>query len=305
MLKQKTIHDYFKPTIQNDAEELCRASAVMESMVDRLYYAENNLESNLKKVLEERDKVEEFENSSIQYFKDNGGLPEWYIRYKLGQKLTVGNYLLNLVDGKYKEENNFSVGYGGVIERYSWVEPRHRAIYVESSDDEEEIDITDESDTDNTDEIICESSVGEKEVKQEYKVSEIVKLIHWRFNYDVQDRDIEAEEYLKKTFNNYFFNKKVMIYSHEGVIWFKFVNEKSEECVDDFPWNDDDWIENSGYGTTQIINRILSEVHKQVFIRVGYKKKKERRLIGEFKNGRPKYKNFMVDDLTRPIYKFA
>lgn len=78
-----------------------------------------------------------------------------------------------------------------------------------------------------------------------------------------------------------------MIYSHEGVIWFKIVNEKCLECMDDDPWEDDDWIENNGWGTTEIINRILSEVHKQVFIRVGYKKKKEKRLIGEFKNGRP------------------
>ena len=220
----------------------------MGSMVDRLYYAENNLETNLKKVLEERDKVEEFENSSIQYFKDNGKLPEWYIRYKLGQKLTVGYNLLNLVNGEYEEEHNFSVGYSGYI--YG-------------------------------------------------------KLEHWRFDYDVQDQDIEAEEYLKKIFNNYFFDKKVMIYSHEGVIWFKIVDEKSEECVDDCPLNDDDWIENIGWGTTKIINRILSEVHKQVFIRVGYKKKKEKRQVGEFKNGKPKYKNFMVDDLTKPIYKFA
>ena len=36
---------------------------------------------------------------------------------------------------------------------------------------------------------------------------------------------------------------------------------------------------------------------------IGYKKKKERRVIGEFKNGKPKYKNFMVDDLTQPKYK--
>ena len=36
---------------------------------------------------------------------------------------------------------------------------------------------------------------------------------------------------------------------------------------------------------------------------IGYKKIKERRVIGEFKNGKPKYKNFMVDDLTQPKYK--
>ena len=40
-MKQTKIQDYFKPIIQDDPEELCRASAVMESMVDRLYYAEN------------------------------------------------------------------------------------------------------------------------------------------------------------------------------------------------------------------------------------------------------------------------
>ena len=36
---------------------------------------------------------------------------------------------------------------------------------------------------------------------------------------------------------------------------------------------------------------------------IGYKKIKERRVIGEFKNGKPKYKNFMVEDKTQPKYK--
>ena len=36
---------------------------------------------------------------------------------------------------------------------------------------------------------------------------------------------------------------------------------------------------------------------------IGYKKIKERRIIGKFKNGKPKYKNFMIDDLTQPKYK--
>jgi len=67
----------------------------------------------------------------------------------------------------------------------------------------------------------------------------------------------------------------------------------------------DDWTENIGWGTTQIINCILSEVHEQVFIRVGYKKKKEKRQVGVFRNGKPKYKKFMIEDLTRPIYKYA
>ena len=240
---------YLKEKKKEESEELCGASSVMESMVDRLYDAENNLEINLKKVLEERDKVEEFENISIQYFKDNGGLPEWYIRYKLGQKLTVGYNLLNLVDGKYEEENNFSVGY-------------RRGIYG--------------------------------------------KIDHWRLNYNVQDRDIEAEEYLKKLFNNYFFDKKVWIYSSKGVVSFKIIYEKEEEYLKEDPWADEGWDDdNGGLTTTEIVNRILSEVHKQVFIRVGYKKKKEKRQIGEFKNGKPKYKNFMIDDLTKPIYKFA
>ncbi len=35
----------------------------------------------------------------------------------------------------------------------------------------------------------------------------------------------------------------------------------------------------------------------------GYKKKTERREIGTFKNGKPKFKNFRVDDLSNPIYK--
>ena len=36
---------------------------------------------------------------------------------------------------------------------------------------------------------------------------------------------------------------------------------------------------------------------------IGYKKKTERRLIGEFKNGKPRYKNYRVDDLTQPKLK--
>ena len=36
---------------------------------------------------------------------------------------------------------------------------------------------------------------------------------------------------------------------------------------------------------------------------IGYKKIKERRKIGEFKNGKPKYKNYMVEDKTQPKYK--
>ena len=36
---------------------------------------------------------------------------------------------------------------------------------------------------------------------------------------------------------------------------------------------------------------------------IGYKKIKERRQIGEFKNGKPKYKNFMIEDKTQPKYK--
>jgi DNA polymerase elongation subunit (family B) len=36
---------------------------------------------------------------------------------------------------------------------------------------------------------------------------------------------------------------------------------------------------------------------------IGYKKIKERRVIGEFKNGKPKYKNFQIEDLNQPKYK--
>lgn len=248
MPKQTKIQDYFKPkpVIQDDPEELCRDSAVMESMVDRLYDAENNLETNIKREFKERDKVEEFENISIQYFKNNGKLHEWFIKYKLGQKLTVG---YNLINKDYEEMKYYSVGYKGCI----WTD----------------------------------------------------KLDHWRFHYDFRDRDKEAGKYLKKIFNNYFFDKKVWIYSRKGTIWFKIVDEKCEDCMNDNPWSVDDWIENCGCGTTEIINRILSEVHKQVFIRVGYKKKTERRLIGSFRNGQHKYKNCMIDDHTKPIYKFA
>jgi len=35
---------------------------------------------------------------------------------------------------------------------------------------------------------------------------------------------------------------------------------------------------------------------------IGYKKKTERRQIGTFKNGRPKFKHFMIDDLNKPKY---
>ena len=54
-----------------EADELCKATYVMEDMVDRLYNAENNLEKNIKKLIRERQKVSEFENKSIKYFKDN------------------------------------------------------------------------------------------------------------------------------------------------------------------------------------------------------------------------------------------
>ncbi len=244
-MKQTDIRDYFKSTNHENVEELCAASAVMEDMVDRLYIAENNRETDNKKLLEERDKLEEFENSSINHFKNNGNLPERYIRYKLGQKLTTGNNLLN---DDYEEVNDYSVGYKG-------------CPYEGRFD-------------------------------------------HWRFHRD-NERDIETEEYLKKTFNNYFFDKKVCIYSRKGYIWFKIIDENIIDTTKD-PWSDDDeWIENGCYRTSEIINRILSEVHKQVFVRVGYKKKTECRLIGSFRNGQPKYKNFMVDDYTKPIYKFA
>jgi len=232
---------------KEEAEEVCGASPVMEAMVDRLYYAENNLESNFKRAAAERDKTEEFGNSSNNYFKENRKLPEWYIRYKLGQKLTFGYNLIHIEDGKYEEEKNYSVGYEGSIHR----------------------------------------------------------LNHWRFGRDAQERDIEAEKYLKKTFNNYFFDKKVCIYSHKGQLWFKIVDENLTENIGD-PWYDDDdgWV-GVAHGSTEIINLILSEIHKQVFIRVGYKKKKESRLIGKFRNGNPCFQNFMIDDLTKPIYKFA
>jgi DNA polymerase elongation subunit (family B) len=36
---------------------------------------------------------------------------------------------------------------------------------------------------------------------------------------------------------------------------------------------------------------------------IGYKKIKDRRKIGEFKNGKPRFKNFMIDDLSQPKYK--
>ena len=35
----------------------------------------------------------------------------------------------------------------------------------------------------------------------------------------------------------------------------------------------------------------------------GYKKVKDRRIVGKFKDGRTKYKNFMIEDLTQPKYK--
>ena len=36
---------------------------------------------------------------------------------------------------------------------------------------------------------------------------------------------------------------------------------------------------------------------------IGYKKVKERRVVGKFKDGRTKYKNFMIEDLSQPKYK--
>jgi hypothetical protein len=94
-----------------DDEDLCGASAVMEEMTDRLYEAENNLESNINRIIQERDKVFDFEKDSLSYFKEHGCLPEWYIRYKLGQRLTLGYNLIRKENGQYKEDKNYSVGY--------------------------------------------------------------------------------------------------------------------------------------------------------------------------------------------------
>lgn len=94
-----------------DDEDLCEASYVMEEMTDRLYEAENNLELNINRIIQERDKVFDFEKDSLSYFKEHGCLPEWYIRYKLGQRLTLGYNLIRKENGQYKEDPNYSVGY--------------------------------------------------------------------------------------------------------------------------------------------------------------------------------------------------
>jgi len=94
-----------------DDEDLCSASYVMEEMTDRLYEAENNLELNINRIIQERDKVFAFEKDSLSYFKEHGCLPEWYIRYKLGQRLTLGYNLIRKENGQYQEDPNYSVGY--------------------------------------------------------------------------------------------------------------------------------------------------------------------------------------------------
>jgi len=220
-------------------EDLCEAAYVMEEMTDRLYEAENNLELNINRIIEERDKVFDFEKDSIVYFKEHGCLPEWYIRYKLGQRLKLGYNLIRKEDGQYKEDPNYSVGYGGGLLRR--VLDEHGRYY--------------------------ESPLLPAYGKYEDYALTGAKLDHWRFNYD-GERDPEGcEAYLLDLFKNYFFDKKVCIYSHEGCVHYKVVDKSYMLKDNEDPWDDDDWIECSCMGgTVDIVMDILSTVHKSVFV---------------------------------------
>ena len=246
-----------------ESYELCKGSYAMEDMVDRLYNAEDNFEKTIKKLIEERKLVSEFENKSIEYFKENGNLPEWFIRYKLGQQLTYGYHLFykegdtvsshlasscGRDQGEYKEDKNYSVGYAG-----GWIYGTRRVCtykgeiidpgpFIETDSDESIADMTDyawHSEPDGT---------------------KYFKLDHLRFDYDAEFDDSNAA--IMDIFQNYYFDKKVIIYSHEGAIFVKIIDiwETYEER-----FSDDFECAVSGQTTTEGINIILSMIHKKVF----------------------------------------
>ena len=265
-------------------EDLCEAAYVMEEMTDRLYEAENNLELNINRIIEERDKVFDFEKDSIVYFKEHGCLPEWYIRYKLGQRLKLGYNLIRKEDGQYKEDPNYSVGYGGGLLR-SGEFPRwtYKGKLITPNDKWDENKIKDrwalrnlvvnwgppdeEYYYDESDPLLPDGYGKYEDYEFENTTFDITgaTLDHWRINFD-GERDPEGcEAYLLDLFKNYFFDKKVCIYSHEGVVLYKVVDKSYILKDNEDPWEDDDWIECGGWSSVDIVMGILSTVHKSVF----------------------------------------
>jgi len=254
-----------------EAEELCKATYVMEDMVDRLYDAESNLETNMKKFMKERELVSEFEEKSIEYFKKNGNLPEWFIRYKLGQRLTCGYNLFSKEDEEeeYKENKNYSVGYKGWwiygkspkwTHEGKWIDDDDvglrewlRAKYA-AEDESDESDDCEESDDDS-------NNMGyETKLKADEPYH---KLEHLRFNYDAEFSDSNQE--IMDIFRNYYFDRKVLIYSHEGCIYVKIIDGWDKNVFND--WEDYEEV-GCGYTTTEGINIILSMIHKEVFPKI-------------------------------------
>jgi len=280
-----------------DDEDLCGATAVMEAMTDRLYEAENNLELNFNRIIEERDKVFDFEKDSLTYFKDHGCLPEWYVRYKLGQRLTLGYNLIYKENGQYKENPNYSVGYKGELiavgkfprwtYKGEWITPNDkwdenkikdrwalRNLVVNWPPPDKFSRRWDECDFDDSRRLhksnpLFPDEYGKYEdyVFQNTAFDIIgAKLDHWKIDFS-GGRDPEGcESYLLDLFKNYFFDKKVCIHSHKGCVYYK-IFDKSYILKD----NEDptcrvlDWIECCGWKSVEIVMEILSSVHKSVF----------------------------------------
>ena len=243
-----------------EADELCKATYVMEDMVDRLYNAENNLEKNIKKLIRERQKVSEFENKSIKYFKDNGNLPEWYIEYKLGKRLTYGYNLLYKEGGEYNEDKNYSVGYVGKFiygGSYKWMREGKLIDnsdvglkeWLDELDDSDESDESDESDDDSNNMGYARTWILDG--------TKYPKFDHLRFDYDAE-MDF-SNDLIIDIFQNYFSlsNKEALIYTHEGCVCVKFINIGDKNKYNN--WNDYEYV---GYGTTGSIGEILKLFHK-------------------------------------------
>jgi len=260
-----------------EAEELCKATYVMKDMVDRLYKAENNLEQNIKRIIKERELVSEFEEKSIEYFKENGNLPEWFIRYKLGTRLTYGYNLIYGEEGEeeYKEDKNYSVGYKGWwiyggsdewMREGKWIDKSDAGLR-EWLDDDDPPDLNGESDDDApdlNDESEDDSNNMGYERKWKPDGTKYHKFEHFRFNYDTGFSDSNQE--IMDIFQNYYFDKKVLVYSHEGAMYVEIIDKhkqphKSSSSCNSVPGD----YEYAGYGTLGSIEEILSMIHIEVF----------------------------------------
>ena len=280
-----------------DDEDLCGAAAVMEAMTDRLYEAENNLELNINRIIEERDKVFDFEKDSLSYFKDHGCLPEWYVRYKLGQRLTLGYNLIRKENGQYKEDPNYSVGYKGeLIKAGEFPRWTYKGKWITPNDKWDENQIKDPQALRNLVEILSPYYYDETddETDDEYYEDPLLpdgygkykdysfkdtkfvitgaRLDHWSFHFEANllgngGRDPEGcEDYLLDLFKNYFFDKKVCIHSHKGMAFYKIFDKSYILKDNEDPDHEDDWIEcYCSEGSIGIVMGILSTVHKSVF----------------------------------------